>query len=256
MTTIDLSDNKLSGGIPTFFANLPLLQNLLLENNLFNGSVPSIVWNNKTLNGNETLLVDLQNNKLSNVSGILTVPPNVTVRMHGNPLCTNTNLVQFCGSENAIVSHATISQNVTGCPPQSCPTPYEYAPASPVPCFCAAPLLVGYRLKSPGFMDFRPYISQFEEYLSSGLDLHFYQLDIGSPEWEEGPRLKMFLSLFPAYIDGNSSTFNKSEVLRIKSMFTGWKIPDSDIFGPYELLKFTLLDPYKDGFSPTHSLPP
>lgn len=62
----------------------------------------------------------------------------------------------------------------------------------------------------------------------------------------------MQLKLFPVYV-GNSSShkFNRSELLRIRSMFTGWKIPDSDLFGPYELLNFTLLDPYKDGKSQT-----
>lgn len=246
MTSIDLSFNKLSGDVPANFGGLPLLQKLSLANNFLNGSVASIIWQNSTLNGNRSLDVDLQNNKLSNISGSLTIPPNVTVRLQGNPVCANSNLVQFCGSRIAIINHATVLPNSSVCLPQSCPFPYEYAPVSPVPCFCAAPLLVGYRLKSPGFIDFRPYIPQFETYLSSGLDLHFYQLDIGSPVWEEGPRLRMRLSLFPAYVDGNSSLFNKSEILRVRSMFTGWKIPDSDIFGPYELLNFTLLDPYKD----------
>lgn len=142
-----------------------------------------------------------------------------------------------------------MSPNTSECRPQSCPQPYEYAPASPVPCFCAAPLLVGYRLKSPGFSDFWPYLNQFEEYLTSGLHLYLYQLNIGSPAREVGNRWSMYLRIFPVYTGNSSNEFNDSEVLRIRSMFTGWKIPDSSIFGPYELLNFTLLDPYKHGSS-------
>lgn len=176
-------------------------------------------------------------------------------RLQGNPICTNSNLVQFCGSQSEGFSRLVVSPNASECRPQSCPRSYEYVPASPVPCFCAAPLLVGYRLKSPGFSDFRPYIYQFEVYLSSGLNLYLYQLDIGSPEWERGPRLRMNLKFFPAYTGNDSNLFNDSEIDRIQSFFTGWRIPDSKIFGPYELLNFTLLDPYrKDGSSPYPSL--
>lgn len=158
----------------------------------------------------------------------------------------NTNLVQFCGTQTQYISHIQSSENSNAtCPVQSCP--YEYAPSSPLSCFCAAPLLVGYRLKSPGFTDFRPYKYQFEVYLTNGLDLEIFQLYIDSFIWEEGPRLKMYLKFFPVYINTTSHVFNKSEVLRIRSMFTGWKIPDSDIFGPYELLNFTLWGPYEDG---------
>lgn len=136
------------------------------------------------------------------------------------------------------------------CRIQSCPPPYEYSRKSPVECFCAAPLLIDYRLKSPGLSDFRPYINAFETYLTSALDLSIYQLDIATYTWEEGPRLRMFLKLFPISIDNSSSnTFNSSEVLRIRNMITRWNVDDNDLFGPYELLDFILLDPYKYGES-------
>lgn len=173
----------------------------------------------------------------------------IIYRLEGNPICLNTNLVQFCGTQNQNISLIQSSEsNDTSndtCPVQSCP--YEYAPSSPVPCYCAAPLLVEYRLKSPGFTDFRPYKYQFEEYLTDGLDLEIFQLYIDLYIWEEGPRLKMYLKFFPVYIDNTTYVFNKTEVLRIRSMFTGWQIPDSDIFGPYELINFPLTGPYQDG---------
>lgn len=118
----------------------------------------------------------------------------------------------------------------------TCPMGYEYNPLSPLPCFCAYTLNVEYRLKSPGFSYFQPYYYDFEHYLTNGLRLFLSQLNIISFVWEEGPRLKMELRLFPT----DSTIFNSSEVLRIRNMFTGWEIPDSDIFGPYELLDFEL----------------
>ncbi|KAL4610967.1 hypothetical protein ACB092_08G089800 [Castanea dentata] len=247
MTTILLSNNSLNGTIPTSFSDLPQLQKLSIANNSLSGSVPSIIWQNWTSIGMEKLTVELQNNRLSNM-GSTSLPPNVTVWLHGNPLCSNSTLIQFCGfeSDNDISQNSTNTTSV--CPAQQCPPPFEYlsSPASPVACFCAAPLFVGYRLKSPGFTDFRPYINTFEEFLTSSLDLFLYQLYIDSFFWEEGPRLGMNLKLFPVY--GNSSTtkFNMSEVNRIFGLFTSWNIDDSDIFGPYELISFPLLGFYKD----------
>lgn len=67
--------------------------------------------------------------------------------------------------------------------------------------------------------------------------------------WEEG-RLRMHLKLFPVYADNaNSYTFNESEVIRIRDLFREWTIHENDLFGPYELLEFILLDPYNDGKS-------
>ena len=163
-------------------------------------------------------------------------------RLQGNPLCSNSSLLQFCRFESDENNSQSSTNTTSICPTQECPPPFEYlsSPASPVACFCAAPLFVGYRLKSPGFSDFRPYINAFEELLSSSLDLFLYQLYIDSFFWEEGPRLGMNLKIFPLY--GNSSTtkFNMSEVDRIFRLFTLWKMDSSDIFGPYELISFPL----------------
>jgi hypothetical protein len=136
--------------------------------------------------------------------------------------------------------------NCPGCPP-----PYEYSPTSPQNCLCAAPLLVGYRLKSPGFSDFRPYVNMFEQYMTTGLEILPYQLYLHSFAWESGPRVRMFLKFFPADADvsNNSFKFNNSEVRRIVDKFTTWSIPLCGLFGPYELLNFNLSSVYIDGLS-------
>ncbi|XP_042511451.1 probable LRR receptor-like serine/threonine-protein kinase At1g06840 isoform X5 [Macadamia integrifolia] len=247
ITTIDLSNNNLHGPIPVNFSGLPHLQRLSLENNSLNGSVPSTIWQNGNSSRTETLILDFQNNLLTNISGSLNLPPNVSISLHGNPVCNASNqinLVQFCGPLSVVNNTDTNSTNTTAnCPVQTCPVTegYEYVPAAPLSCSCAAPLWVGYRLKSPGFSDFVPYEIPFDWYLSTGLSLAPYQVDIDTFIWEEGPRLKMNLKLFPV-----NYTFNNSELERIRGMFTGWHIPDSDIFGPYELLNFTLLGPYEN----------
>ena len=78
----------------------------------------------------------------------------LTVSLKGNPLCWNSNLSRFCESEIEDKNYSQNSTNTTSvCPAQACPPPYEYSPTSPVACFCALPLFIGYQLESPGFSD-------------------------------------------------------------------------------------------------------
>ncbi|GLT35489.1 hypothetical protein SLA2020_099380 [Shorea laevis] len=254
ITTINLSNNNLIGSIPANFSSLPRLQKLLLANNSLNGSISSSLWQNRTLNALERLKLDLENNLLVNISGSSNLPPNVTLWLKGNPICSNESLVHFCKSqvENETRISTATNSTTTECKPQSCP--YEYSPTSPSDCFCAEPLLIGFRLKSLGFSDFIPYKKMFEGHLTQGLNLFVYQLYISSFSWQEGPRLGMYLKLYPVYDNTtNNHMFNLSEVRRIKSMFTGVNIPLNGFFGCYQLINFILSDAYKDESSPSLS---
>ncbi|KAK5840110.1 hypothetical protein PVK06_008985 [Gossypium arboreum] len=252
MTTIDLSDNQLKGSIPGSFSDLPSLQTLSLKNNFLTGPVPTNIWQNMSFSTSARLKLDLRNNSFSSIQGHLNPPVNVTLRLEGNPVCKNANLLNvnlFCGSEPGEDKMLTnFNDSIANCPIQACPTDnfYEYVPASPLPCFCAAPLRIGYRLKSPSFSYFPPYIQPLEMYLTSSLKLSRYQLSIDTYSWEKGPRLRMYLKLFPSINVNHSSTFNVSEVQRIRHLYTSWTFPGSALFGPYELLNFTLLGPYAD----------
>ncbi|XP_019167009.1 PREDICTED: probable LRR receptor-like serine/threonine-protein kinase At1g06840 isoform X2 [Ipomoea nil] len=254
ITTIDLSNNNLNGSIPTSFSELPRLQRLSLANNSLSGSIPSTIWQNRRLNSTESLFLDFQNNAFSNISGSPIIPQNVTVRLQGNPLCSNANLLnESCGPSGNETDNRMISKSITDCPPLGCPPPYVYSLPYPT-CFCVLPLLVQYRLKSPGFRDIRPYLNEFAWYLSDGLVLNLSQVRIDSLDWEPGPRLEMHFEFYPIFMDVNSSReFNKSEVLRLTGLFTGWLIPDNDLFGPYELLGFTLLGDYSNYIPPSTS---
>jgi len=236
ITTIDLSHNNLNGSIPGIFSGLPYLQRLSLDDNNLTGSVPSNIWQDIDLRGNKSLVLDFQNNALNNLSTPLSPPPNVTILLHGNPVCigqNQLNISQYCQS-GTYVARGGSADNSTVCPPCSSDFPFERIPMSPIPCSCVVPVYVGYRLKSPGFSNFIPYESQFQQYLTSGLSLSSYQLEVSTFMWEEGPRLKMDLKIFP----NNTPFFTVSEVFRLNGMFTAWQIADSDIFGPYELISF------------------
>ncbi|WJX82360.1 hypothetical protein P8452_65130 [Trifolium repens] len=246
MTTVDLSHNKLNGTIPRGVV-YPHLQRLQLENNLLTGSFPTTIWQNISFSRKAKLIIDIGNNLLSDIFGDLNPPENVTLRLFGNPVCKNSNIQrigQFCVLEGRDIDEEYANSSI--CPVQSCPLDnfYEFAPSSPIHCFCAAPIRIGYRLKSPSFSYFPPYKASFVSYITDALNLSFYQLSIDSYEWEEGPRLRMYLKIFPSYNDSHSNTFSPDEVRRINIIYSSWKFPHTDFFGPYELLNVTLLGPY------------
>lgn len=252
MTTIDLSDNNLDGTIPSSFSDLPALQKLSLENNLLNGSVPASIWQNMSFSTNAMLFIDLRNNTLSNITGNLNPPLNVTLRLGGNPICQNANFLNiggFCGSDSDSREdmHSSYASSPGNCQKQSCPTSdfYEYVPESPLSCFCAAPIRIGYRLKSPSFSYFPPFVQAFGIYLTSSLALDAYQASVESYSFE-GRRLRMYVKLYPKVNNNHSNSFDQSEVQRIRGIFTSWRFPKTDFFGPYELLNFTLLGPYSN----------
>ncbi|XP_047941924.1 probable LRR receptor-like serine/threonine-protein kinase At1g06840 isoform X3 [Salvia hispanica] len=219
ITFIDLSNNTLNGIVPRSFSELPLLQKLSLANNLLSGSVPSSIWQNRILNASERLILDFTNNRFSNISGSLLTAPNITIGLQGNPLCSNRTLIQFCGPNEEHPSNLINITRVDGCSPQLCKPPYD----------------------------------DFQEELSSGLGLNIHQLAINSAIWQKGPRLRMYLKIFPPYRNNSMQLVNDSEVLRIRDLFSGWRIKDNHVFGPFEFLNFTLSDAYADFLPPSSS---
>ncbi|KGN54727.2 probable LRR receptor-like serine/threonine-protein kinase At1g06840 isoform X2 [Cucumis sativus] len=249
MTTIILSNNQLNGSIPRSFSNLPILQKLSLENNFLNGSVPSALWEKMSFDSSDRLTLDLRNNSFSDISGSTNPPANVTLRLGGNPICkilSGQNTDKFCKSKNVEDGlHRSSRSSSKTCPVSSCPTDsfFELVPDTPDPCFCASPLGIGYRLKSPSFSYFPPYVNSFEAYLSKELSLVKHQLLIDSYDWE-GSRLRMYLKIFPSF-DSGTHKLDVNETFLITEQFMSWSFTRNNVFGPYELLNFTFPDHFQ-----------
>ncbi|WZY79859.1 hypothetical protein YC2023_026243 [Brassica napus] len=248
---LDLSSNKLTGEIPNkrFSGNITTMS---LKNNNLSGEIP-VIWEKISFTAEAKLILDLRYNLFTNVSNVLNPPSNVTVKLYGNPVCARVNepnIADLCGVSTAVDvvespgSSSDNSSSTGECKRQSCPVSenYEYVIGSPVPCFCAAPIGIGLRLRSPSFSDFRPYTVAYMLDVASNLGINLYQLSIESFSWQSGPRLAINMKVFP---DLNSK-FNSTELPRIVDFFATFSLDTDDSLGPYEIIYINLLGPYKD----------
>lgn len=178
----------------------------------------------------------------------------VCIRLEDNPVCRRQNelgIVQYCGNQTEDSksswneSSTALSNLNTSCPSQSCPTTYyEYVANAPVSCYCAAPIGVQIRLRSPSIWEFPPYEDAFKKWVTSSLAIQLYQLDIDFYEWQKGPRLMFSLKIFPQYVE-KVNEFNQSTLQTVLNTFATFALQTNDYFGPYDLIGFTLVGPYQ-----------
>jgi Leucine-rich repeat (LRR) protein len=242
LTSIDLSYNELNGEIPLAIGNLPALDLLVLRNNNLSGAIPGNLGSSAGFSGaNATGDIDLQYNRFSSYTSNLAALESSSqthIWVSGNPdLCQNTT-----SAPNPLCTPYNNSITV----PFDSPQPIDFPPNA---CHTCTPITVEYRLKSPGFLTFDNYEAAFVSYLSSGLNLTEDQVVIQQYTWQPGPRLNMTILLLPAV----NNTFNETEFQRLYTAFSTWQMPDSTVFGPYELISFnprSLLGPSGKHLSP------
>ena len=154
-------------------------------------------------------------------------------------------IARFCGIDEGDSVETKINSSVSnsGCSHQTCPAYYENILSSPGYCVCAAPLGVWMRLRSPSFSDFPLYMGQFQTYIGGGLNFSSDQIVVDPFFWEEGPRIRLLVKVFPP--SNSSSLFNTSELDRVMNIFARFLFVSSDVFGPYDLLSFPLDGPYE-----------
>lgn len=252
ITTIDLSFNLLNGSIPDSFGSLPNLQLLALRNNSLSGPIPPSLGTAADFTSSTTeIIVDLQSNSLSSVPKNLTDAVrsrvNLFVWLYGNQGICNNSADSLIGRlckphKNLFLSESKVEDNNYSptCDPLTCSQGEEPIPSvfySQGLCRCAMPIIVGYRLKSPSFAFFAPFMQSYQDWIAHGILVSEGQVYVDSFTKEPGPRFATVLKIFPSS-NGALRSFNESEVMRIYAIFSGWKLPASDFFGPQELMFF------------------
>lgn len=245
ITSIDLSYNLLNGSLPESYGSFPNLQYLVLGNNSLTGSIPESLGTGTvftTWSGD--VVMDFQNNTFSSVSESLisAASQRVKVRLYGNEaICNNSALANPCTSMSAgFFPEDKPNKSVAQCGSSTCVLPAEPVPSAAENrniCFCATPIIVGYRLKSPSFAFFTAYVTQYQDWIASGINLSTDQVHVESFFKMPGPRFESRLKIFPSWETGLHS-FNENEIMTIYGIFSDWKLPANNLFGPQELRYF------------------
>ncbi|KAI5071353.1 hypothetical protein GOP47_0013604 [Adiantum capillus-veneris] len=258
LTTIDLSFNSLNGEVPSDYFHFRNLDFLLLQHNSLDGAFRADLLDHYPFPTKTSfLLFNLQQNNFSEfIPG--NYSSNLDFRFYGNPLCYgDLGNAAACLEDNASFLNFSNFQAATQVPPSCSENPCDGSRGEElVPglaaqgqgsekCDCAYPLVVEYRLMSPSFAQFQSYESAFIFYIASGsgLELEGYQVYVFQYQWEPGPRLQMTIKLFPKF---PANEFEQRDVENLPSFFSSWKFPQNSTFGPYELLSFNLAFPYID----------
>ncbi|KAG0582214.1 hypothetical protein KC19_3G043100 [Ceratodon purpureus] len=256
MITLAFSNNQLVGNVPPQYATLDAIQNLDLSNNKLNGSVPTFGTGASFNNDSQMVVIDLQNNLFTgwNVQTQEAVTrPNKKVWLTGNPsMCGSNGIIpaptqlSVCQGSNSVlqqgVSYGSDAPKGTAVCPSSCEYPALLVEANNLTCWCATPITVQIRLKSPSFTYFDPgYLTYFQGLAARALSISTYQVRASNTTRTPGLFSQdITLLIFPP---AKSASFNESAYDAVYLQFASWRVSAGEewsfsIVGPYDFLDF------------------
>ncbi|XP_025815111.1 probable leucine-rich repeat receptor-like protein kinase At5g49770 [Panicum hallii] len=228
LTSIVIASGGLYGQVPNRIFTLPELQQVILSNNAFNGTL------DMTGNISQQLQrVNLLNNRI--VEANITQSYNRTLVLVGNPVCLDSEFSSshFCSiQEDSIIPYVT---SITKCGSTSCSSDQSLDPAN---CGCAYPYMGTIFFRSPLFADFtnNEHFQQLETSLWTELGLQAGSVFLSDVRFTSDDYLQVKLRMFPS----TGTSFNVSEVTRIGFDLSNQTYKPPQGFGPY----FFVADPY------------
>ncbi|CAN1278337.1 Leucine-rich repeat receptor protein kinase HPCA1 [Linum perenne] len=222
LTTLVMEHGSLQGPLPPTVFSFPQIQQVLLSNNAFNG----------TLTMGDTIspqlqLVDLQNNQIS--SATLTAGYTNTLILVGNPVCTALSNTNYCQIERQ-QSSKVYSTSLANCGTKICTADQKLSPQS---CECAYPYEGTLYFRGPAFRDLTD-VNTFhalEMSLWVKLGLTPGSVSLQNPIFNSDDYLQVQLGLFPPTSAGKY--FNRSEIQRIGFDLSNQTYKPPSEFGPY-----------------------
>ncbi|XP_020580288.1 probable leucine-rich repeat receptor-like protein kinase At5g49770 [Phalaenopsis equestris] len=218
LTTLVLESGGLYGNIPTQMFSFPQMQQVLLSNNAFNGTLDL----DKT--SSELQLVDFKNNAISGFKSSPGFSENLI--LYGNPVCT-TQLVNsiYCSLQQEL--QQPYSTNLSHCNSPSCPLDQSVNPKN---CECAYPYEGWLVFRAPFFRD-TSNSSRFQELENSlwtQLKLSPHSVSLSNLLHNRDNYLQVDAKLFPSRM-----YFNRLEVIKIGFALSNQSFDPPSIFGPY-----------------------
>ncbi|KAJ0975549.1 hypothetical protein J5N97_017514 [Dioscorea zingiberensis] len=210
----------LRGQMPQKLFSFPQLQQVILSNNEFNGTLD--MGNNISP---QLQNVDFQNNEIT--SYILNANYNSTLILVGNPVCSTqiANTI-YCRIQQKQLQ--TYSTSLASCGSNSCPPDQSLNPQS---CSCAYPYTGVMVFRAPNFRDVTnsTLFQQLETSLWTKLSLSPGMVFLENPFFNSDDYLQVQVKLFSS----QGMYFNRSEVLRIGFDLSNQTFKPPNIFGPY-----------------------
>ncbi|URE31100.1 leucine-rich repeat receptor-like protein kinase [Musa troglodytarum] len=227
LTALVVESGGLFGQIPQDLFSLPQLQQVLLNNNRFNGTL-----NMGSIISPQLQLVNFRNNSIDEV--VLTSSFTKTLMLYGNPLCSSSaeNTKSYCFlQQQAETSYSTSLANCGGS--TSCSSEQKLNPRS---CSCAYPYQGLMVFRAPSFRDLTnaTLFQELETSLRTKLGLAPSSVDISDLFFNSDNYIQLNLALFPS----SGMYFNRSEIQRIGFYLSNQTYKPPDIFGPYYFLAF------------------
>lgn len=224
LTALVIESGGLQGEVPQNLFSIPGLQQVILNDNKFNGTL--------TLGDSispQLQVVNFQNNDLTSIT--LGANYNNTLILVGNPVCSaQLSDMLYCRSQQQRVS-APYSTSTAKCGPVSCPPDQSLSPQT---CGCAYPYQGLIVFRAPFFRDLTntTVFQLLEMSLWTKLSLTPGSVFIQNPVFNTDSYLEMQLKLFPS----NGMYFNRSEIMRIGFDLSNQTYKPPKMFGPYFFL--------------------
>ncbi|KAF8719436.1 hypothetical protein HU200_024151 [Digitaria exilis] len=225
LTSVSIGSGQLTGQVPKGLFTLPQLQQVVLSNNAFNGTLEISGSINKQLQA-----INLMNNQISAAN--VTTSYNNTLVLRGNPVCSVDPTVSgkpYCSvqEENTMAYTTSLSK----CSSMAvCSSDQSLNPAN---CGCAFPYTGKMIFRAPFFTDLTNTNSdtfqQLENTLATNLSLRNGSVFLSDIKFNSDNYLQIQVKLFPS----SGVSFNVSDLIRVGSYLSNQIYKPPPKFGPY-----------------------
>lgn len=232
LSVLVIESGGISGAIPEKMFSFPGLEQVILNNNAFNGSLSmgdSV--------SSQLQIVSFQNNSISSVT--LSSAYNETLVLVDNPVCKSqlANTIYCQLQQKQLTPYST---SLTKCGSQACPPGQSLSPQS---CGCAYPYEGTLIFRAPFFRDVTnsSLFQQLEMSLWTKLKLTPGSVYLANPFFDSDNYLQVQVKLFPP----TGMYFNRADILQIGGNLSNQVFKPPPVFGPYYFIASPY--PFPDG---------
>ncbi|TVU47201.1 hypothetical protein EJB05_06792 [Eragrostis curvula] len=221
LSALIIQSGRLYGPVPTKLFSSPMLQQVLLDDNAFNGTLDM----GRSISS-ELSIVSFKDNGFSSVT--VTSSYNGTLALAGNPVCDRLPNTPYCNVTQRALT-APYATSLVKCFSGTCPAGQSLSPQS---CACAYPYQGVMYFRAPFFRDVTngTAFQALESMLWTKLGLTPGSVYLQNPFFNSDSYMQVQVKLFPA---GSEAYFNRSEVMRIGFDLSNQTFKPPKEFGPY-----------------------